>query len=694
MTTVRVADRLQRRFRWVVAASALVWGLVLAVLSDGMVGPTDGWFYDASLALLPARSRSAASPVVVVAIDQASLLSPQLAATPRVFFGPQFAKLLEGLVRADARAVGFDIVFSYASSRFAPMDPNYDKPLLDALAENRSRVVLARTATTPVADPIAAAVFDPQRDAGRDESMAIAYSELLQSGDGVQRTIVSRIATQEGGELPAFAARLAEIAGAPSFRGPAMLAPTAPLEAVPTYAFADVLQCIDSDPAAVREVFGGRVVLVGSNLVEEDRKRAPDRFLAWPSSPAAKAPRARCSLEPLGASDATGGTVPGVHVQAAAVEGLLAGTLVTPAPRTARLAASMGAAVAGAALALALSPTLAVMAMAVGVGVVFAASTLGLGSGYWLPVTAPALALIVALVGGQLARYFIAERRRRRIERAFGRYLAPSLVDRLAQADDELHLGGEVRDVTVMFADLSGFTALSDTLAPEALMDLVNRYFEAMVEVIDEHEGYVDKFVGDAVMALWGAPVPTPDAPRKALASAFALRQRVAALRADDAARGKVGFDVKVAIATGAAIVGNTGAPRRFNYSALGATVNTAARLEKVCADFGASIVVDETTALRAADAYLCCELDAVVLRGRNAPAAVFAPVAELQRASPGERADVTRYGEALAHYRRGELAAAARIWAALQRPADPGVTATAASVMADRALRREGSPG
>ena len=110
--------------------------------------------------------------------------------------------------------------------------------------------------------------------------------------------------------------------------------------------------------------------------------------------------------------------------------------------------------------------------MVIGVELIFALSTLGLGSGVWLPASVPSLALVVAIVVGQVTRFFVEERRRKRIERAFGRYLAPAIVDQLAQADDQLHLGGELREVAVMFADLSNFTSIADTMDPTQLMEL------------------------------------------------------------------------------------------------------------------------------------------------------------------------------------------------------------------------------
>lgn len=684
--------KLRRWYRGVVIAVALLAGAALALLTDGRFELIDGFLYDASLAPGSWREPRAQSPVVVIAIDRDSLSSAKLAPVPRVLLGPYFAQLLDGLFRADTKAVGFDVIFAYAASRFEAIDRNYDAPLLAALAKYRDRVVLARTVYTQVADPMVAAIFDSDRDAGREEPSAISYSELFPDGDGVQRWFSSQYEAEDGSKLPTLAARLAEIAGGPTHAAPFLLAPTAPVESIPTYAIADVLNCIETSPETVKEVFGGKVVLVGSNLAEEDRKRAPDRFLRWPRTPAphVQAGAPNCRLAVLGASDPGGSTVPGVHIHAAAVSGLLTGNLVRVVPAFVSVLVSMLTAAAGAAIALLLSPARAVTALATVAAALFVGATAALAAGYRLPIAIPAVAAICAMIGGLFVHFLVEERRRRRVELAFGHYLAPAIVDQLAQADTELHLGGQVREITVMFADLRNFTEVSDTMGPQELLELTNHYFKVIVEAIEETGGYVDKFVGDSVMALWGAPALTSDSAAKAVASAFLVQRRVEELRAADAATSK-GFAVKIGISTGAAIVGNVGAPRRFNYSALGATVNLAARIEKVCGEYGCSILIDAATASYLGDRYLLCEVDSVKLKGKSAPVSIYQPIAERQNASVEQREFGARYEAALALYRRGDRAQAARIWEDLQDSAPKSDIRSPSRAMALRARQGNG---
>jgi adenylate cyclase len=665
----------------------LLAGASLALLTHGVIELSDGVLYDASLAINPLRPGHGESRVVVIAVDQGSLSSPLLATVPRVYLGPFFAKLLRGLFNGGARVVGIDIVFSYSASRFGP-DPNYDKPFLEALAAYRDRVVLARTTYTRVADPIVAALFDPDRDGGREEPRAIAYSELAESEDGIQRLVLPTFSANDGTLLPAFAERLVQTAGEATHTAPVLLAPEFRIESMPTYAFADVLRCIETSPEKIRAVFSNKIVVIGSNLVEEDRKRGPDRFLRWPAKPRSDAETSECKLEVLGPSDRAGSTVSGLHIHAAAVAGLITGNLVAPAPFAGRLAASTAAATAGGALALVLSPVFALGAMVLGVMLIFALSTLGLGSGVWLPASVPSLALVVAIIGGQVARFFVEERRRKRVERAFGHYLAPAIVDQLAQADDQLHLGGELREVTVMFADLSNFTSIADTMDPKKLMELTNGYFEVIVGAIEETGGYVDKFVGDSVMALWGAPVAGADSSVQAVASAFLIQEKTDALRRRDAQDGIAGFAVKVGISTGRAIVGNAGASHRFNYTALGGTVNVASRLEKVCAQYACNIALDAATAAKVKDRYLVCELDSVSLRGIHEAISVYQPIGELAAVSSGQHDEVARYQAALHLYREGNLDGAAMGWADICVTATDEKIRSPARVMAGRAAQ------
>ncbi len=674
---------MRRHYRSLVTTAALCGALALGLATGGTIGLVDGTLYDLSLTLPFGRSPPPTKPVAVVAIDAKSLASERLAAVPRVFLGPYFAKLADGLFAARARAIGFDVLFNYAPSRFPAIDKDYDLPFLDALARHRDKIVLARSAGTPVIDPVAAAVWNPARDGTAEEPTAIAYAELSPSEDGVVRRVLRAYRAEDGAELPTFASRLVERAGGPAMPDQFLLAPRARLETIPTYSLSDVLACIETSPDSVARLFADRIVLVGGVLPEEDRKQAPDRFLPAPALP--RPAEAGCAMPPLGISDPQGRTVSGVSLQAAVVEGVLTGEIVRPVPRAVQLASAAVMAAIGCLFGLLLGPGLALGALTATLAALFLVSAALLGGGVWLPIAVPALAAGGGSLAVGLARFLAVDRRRRRVERAFAHYLAPAIVDRLADDEAQLQLGGEAREVTVFFADLSGFTELSGEVPPAELMRIGNAYLGVIVAAVEATGGYVDKFLGDAVMALWGAPAAERDHAAAAARSALSAVRSVRAFNARPEMQGKPSLDLKIGFASGPAVVGNVGSARRLNYTAIGETVNIAARLEKVCGDYGCSIVTDARARELLAQDFLLCEIDTVAVKGKREPIAVFALLDETADVSNDERNRVERYSEALHLFRNGHLAAAEALWRSLAQLRS-GPLAAPARLMAERA--------
>jgi adenylate cyclase len=660
----------RRRHREITAIAAALITLAVSLAWGNQMGWVDGFFYDLSLAINPLRPGADTEPVAVIALDRASLASVELASTPRVLFGPYWAKLIDGLAEAGVKAIGFDIIFSYSANRFPALDPHYDRGFYDALARHHERLVLARSAGLPVAAPVEAAVFDLDEDAGRDEPSAIAFAELIPDGDGVQRRVTPNLSTPDGQLLPTFSAAVLARAQGPLMTGPLLLAPSAPLETIPTYRLVDVLRCLEQRPSAVKAALAGKVVLIGSNLAEEDRKRAPDRFMRPPSG--APAQGNGCSLGRLGASHAEGGTTPGVFVHAAAVQSVMTGNLIRPFPSAGDAATAVLASVSGSLLGFAVSPWIAALGVAA-----LAASALGLALvllpyGFWLPIAIPAAASALSMVLAYIVRFLVEERRRFRVQTAFSHYLAPSIVDQLAESEDELRLGGERREITVMFADLSGFTALSTRLPPEELMALTNTYHTIMVEAVEGTGGYVNQFLGDAVMAVWGAPLPDPDHAANAARAALRIVDSVMRAKAEADASGAPSYAVKIGINSGPAVVGNVGAPKRYNYTAVGETVNIAARLESVPEDYGCRIVIGPSTAAAIADRFVLCELDWIKVKGKETAFSIFQLVAENSEPGAAEISYQDRYRAGLERYRAGDFTAAEQLWRDQERLLDP----------------------
>jgi adenylate cyclase len=231
--------------------------------------------------------------------------------------------------------------------------------------------------------------------------------------------------------------------------------------------------------------------------------------------------------------------------------------------------------------------------------------------------------------------------------------------------------------VTVMFADLSGFTDLSGKVEAEALVRITNQYLGYIVEQVEATGGYVDKFIGDAVMALWGAPVADPRHAVNGLRAAMGAVSRIRMAREATQTHSALSFAVKISLNSGTAVVGNVGTEKRYNYTAVGEIVNIAARLESVPTLYACEIVVGPRTAELVESEFLLRELDTVQVKGRETPLAISQPLAEQARATPKQRECAKRYAEALAHYRAMRYAEAKTIWEALAQeerdcPGDP----------------------
>jgi adenylate cyclase len=228
--------------------------------------------------------------------------------------------------------------------------------------------------------------------------------------------------------------------------------------------------------------------------------------------------------------------------------------------------------------------------------------------------------------------YFREQVGRRRIRSAFGQYLAPALVEQLAQSQEKLVLGGEERDMTIMFSDVRGFTTISEMFKddPQGLTRLMNQFLTPLTHAIIDHNGTIDKYIGDAIMAFWNAPLHDARHELNACEAALDMLQRVDDLnrrREQEAKTNGHNFlplHIGVGLNTGRCVVGNMGSDLRFNYSVLGDTVNLASRLEGQTKSYGVPIVVGSRTAMNVKDKYAVLELDFITVKGKTEPEVVY----------------------------------------------------------------------
>lgn len=247
-----------------------------------------------------------------------------------------------------------------------------------------------------------------------------------------------------------------------------------------------------------------------------------------------------------------------------------------------------------------------------------------------LDPTFPILAAVLTLMLMASLNYLREERMRRQIRSAFGQYVSPDLVDQLSDNPDALTLGGERRELTLLFSDVRGFTTIAESYRddPEGLTLLMNRFLTALSNAILDERGTIDKFMGDAVMAFWNAPLDTPDHPAAACRAALAMYDRVREINDERRAEegdGVLLIDVGIGLSTGPCTVGNMGSDTRFDYTALGDTVNLASRLEGLSKNYGLGIIADDSVHTQVGGDFAMIELDRVRVKGKLLPVTIYA---------------------------------------------------------------------
>lgn len=284
-----------------------------------------------------------------------------------------------------------------------------------------------------------------------------------------------------------------------------------------------------------------------------------------------------------------------------------------------------------------------------------------------VPVVGPTLATAFALLGSTSYISVIEGRDKRVIRGAFSKYLSPVVVDELVADPSRLKLGGEKRHLSILFSDLAGFTSLSESLEPEALLALLNEYLDDMADVVMSEGGTLDKYIGDAIMALYGAPAALPDHASRACRTALRMQRRLDRLNEEWAALGRPPLGMRIGVNTGYPVVGNIGGEKRFDYTALGDAVNLAARLEPACKTYGVGILISGATKAAAGEAIVTRELELLAVYGKEEPIPVFELVA-LAGEELGEREEFIRQFEAgIAAYRNRDFELATQYFRAAE---------------------------
>jgi len=632
--------------------------------------------------------KPAGNDVVVAWIDQESMDHLDDSGVPFPWPREVYAQVLEHLLAAGARAVAFDLLFDQRG--FAEDDRAFGETLAAARGD------------------VLAMKFVEHRRSGRDEGETRAFAErgLAAPAEhisrGRERGIVLPIEELAGGadHLAFVNIRpdadkvyrhydLLRLWGPPDegARAYPSLALAAALAAAPRGAGgfelgAEGLSLPGAPPVAVgrdgRALLnfrGGPFTFAPVKLVNilesinrldagEEPLYAPDRF---------QDKIVLVGIHAEGYEDAhptpLSERFPGVELHATALDNLLRGDALRELGLELPLAAL--AAVAGSATVFAL-PGVLLPLVALGLSL-----ALGLAGTLWawtalvvVPVAAPVLAGGTAAGGAFLYRLLVEGKEKRHLQRAFRSYLAPDVLREVLRDPGALRLGGEVREVTLFFTDLEGFTGLSERSRPDELVAFLNDYFTRMCAPLLAEHGVIDKFTGDAIMAFFGAPIATQGHGLAAVRAALRALETSEAIAGELVARGLPPIRTRIGIHSGPAVVGNMGSSERFDYTAIGDTVNLASRLEGANKALGTRCLASETAWQAAGAEVLGRALGPIAVVGRAAPIRVWEPLALAARATEAQRAWASAWESivgALAAGERETARAALRSAGALQ---------------------------
>lgn len=608
-------------------------------------------------------------PVRVIDIDEASLHEFGQWPWPR----DRIAALVERLSEMGASAIAFDILFAEAD-RLSPRNvvrdvPGIDPGLLGQLPDNdeifarsiagkpvilgfglsneghyvpQVKAGFAFTGESPVGAPPRFSAATPLRPQLEENAAGIGHISLNPDAAAtVVRTVPLFVSdgTQLYPNLALEGLRVAQgastyvLAGAPEVADTMTLAKIGEF-VVPVTAAGELWLYVTPDRA--ERYISAKDVLAKDGPSPQTRSAIEGSIVFVGTSAA--------GLQDI-RTTALGQNVPGVSLHAQTVEQILSGRFLSR-PDWANGLEILAIAATGSLLVILttfLSPAIALACGLLATALALAASWFAfVYAGLLLDPLAPIVAGSITHFAATAFRFLVTDRERREVRRAFGHYLSPSLLYRIEHTRDALRLGGDDRELTLMFVDVRRFTEISESMPPAAVVGFLNTLLDALSRHVIASEGTLDKFIGDSIMAFWNAPVDVADHAGKAVHAALAMRKTLAGLNADDAFGFGAGQTVSIGIGihTGLACVGNMGSEARFNYSAIGDAVNTAARIESACKEVDFDILVSESTA-RQLPGFALLDAGALTLKGKSTATSLFAVVGDEHVGASAEFAEL-----------------------------------------------------
>jgi class 3 adenylate cyclase/CHASE2 domain-containing sensor protein len=643
---------MRRRDVLVAAAVALILGIALASplpLVRALPGLSLDTLFWLRYQLYGQRHDLASSPTVVIALDEETWRSSAFNSLPDVMWLPRIGQVIKAVLAGGAKVIGYDVIYPTSMVNYLPSDSDYSESdylrTLQAGARD-GRLVLGKVShgELPIAPSRAQSIAVGNEKNIRVENLEADTDDIirrvpvsdeavdLKLGTRVEPTMAVELAARGLGVKPEIGpgARLAlGDYAVPVSRHDTFLVNFDAGNDIPTYPLIDLYECAQKGEASAeyfRQQFAGKIVMLGYVRDIEDRKVAAKRFMVG-GEHFANMPR--CAGIPktdYARSDVHRPEMPGVYIHTAAINSLVRREVLSDLDPRLRWLPGVVLSLAAGIAAMALGPVPAGLTLA-GLGLSWTGiATVALQHNWSLPFIEVLIAamLTMALLFGY--RFAIADKDKRALRRNFSLYLAPSVVDRISQSDTPPALGGEQRQLSIFFSDLRDFTTLSESLSPTDLVTIINAYFSAMTEIVEAHGGYVDKYIGDAIVAVFGAPLDDSDHALHAVETALACCKRLDELNAEGTSFLGRTLAMRIGINTGECLVGNIGSNRRFNYTVMGDTVNVAARLQDLNKKYGTTILVSDVTVAAICAAIPFRRVDRTNVKGRGQAVEIFTP--------------------------------------------------------------------
>ncbi|MBI3948599.1 MAG: adenylate/guanylate cyclase domain-containing protein [Armatimonadetes bacterium] len=595
-------------------------------------------------------ARATSSQVVIVAIDEKSADYEPWLEEPQIIWGPHYAAAIQNLNAWGARAIGFDYVQRVSTQALAErfgLDVTYDQHFAQALLAAPNVVLAAIHKGSRLILWVDQLLWPAMSFDGR-ENIAIANYvkgetadlgvvrsfEPLWDGQPALRSFALRLVERAAPGSREGAGQRAERQGARSITLGQMRIPlyrdgTVPINyvgppgSIPTYSFCDIAEG-RKPPGAD---FQGKVVIIGEAYFgTQDLHLTP-----------------YSAGQPADKQDMYGAEVWANAVATLLDRRFLAATEV-PTGRAILLALALGSGVLFLGTGLGVGAAICVLSMALWQ---FACHWLFRAHDYLLLMYAP-LALIPGNYFAITAyRFFTEEREKQQIKRMWERYLNPALVRHLLEHPEDQALGGKRTAVTVLFSDIRGFTAMSERMTAQQVVRILNEYLTEMTEVVMARGGVVDKYVGDAIMAFWGAPLPCEDGPERAVRTALGMMEALARLNERWRSEGVGQLEIGVGINTGEAVFGNIGSPHKMDFTLIGDTVNLASRLESLTKELRVGIIIGEATAKQLGPQFRVRALPSAMVRGVSDLVAIYTVDGVAQTTPPTPEPPASRPTEA-----------------------------------------------